>query len=76
MKKHIVIGIIIGVLFSGIVYAVGSQTSNRVIGSDNIKIEIENTSGAVATGKVLVNIDEKWYRFENSAYMRLIKDNQ
>ena len=76
MKKHMIIGIIIGVFFSGIVYAVTTKKPAAVLGVKDIKIEIQGTSGNIARGRVLVKIDEKWYRFENSPYMSLIKGNK
>ena len=73
MNKRLIIGFLLGMLVSGIAFAVGSHSGKDFTLSKNVRIDVQQTERGIATGRIMVKIDGRWYQFQNQVYPLKVK---
>lgn len=73
MNKRLIIGFLLGMLVTGIAFAVGSNNSKDININKQFKIEVQQTERGIATGRIMLKINGKWYQFQNQVYPLRVK---
>ena len=73
MNKRLIIGFLLGMLVSGIAFAVGSNSRKDVTINKQVKIEVQQTERGIATGRIMIKVGGKWYQFQNQVYPMRVK---
>lgn len=73
MNKRLIIGFVLGMLVSGIAFAVGSNNWKNLTINKQVKIEVQQTERGIATGRIMIKIDGRWYQFQNQVYPLRVK---
>ena len=73
MKKRLFIAFLFGMLVTSIAFAVGSASYKSFTLNNNVRVDIQQVSKETASGRLMVKIDGKWYRFQNQVYPLKVK---
>ena len=73
MNKRLIIGFLFGMLVSSIAFAVSNASYKSFTLNNNVKVDIQQVSKETASGRIMVKIDGKWYRFQNQVYPLKVK---
>ena len=73
MKKRLVIAFLLGMLVTGIAFAVGNSSYKSFTLNNNVRVDIQQVSKKTASGRIMVKIDGRWYRFQNQVYPLKVK---
>ena len=73
MKKRLFLAFSLGMLVSGIAFAVGNSSYKSFNLDNNVRIDVQQVSKETASGRIMVKVDGKWYRFQNQVYPLKVK---
>lgn len=73
MNKRLIIGFLLGMLVSGIAFAVNNNSIETFNLNKNVRIEVDKVSKQIVTGRIMVRVDGKWHRFQNQVYTLKVK---
>jgi len=73
MKRQFLAGLVIGVLISGAVYAIGVKDMPGITVDGKLKIIVQHTKGDTIYGRIMVKQGDQWYYLENPGNIMPVK---